>query len=100
MFKPKLVFLNFKIIRNIELNESLIKEKIGEIIDSDLNKSLAELNSVKKIILTDKAVQVYVELIGPYHWIYTRIKSQIKKVLVSFYLIKLMRYSSPKNRII
>jgi ATP-binding protein involved in chromosome partitioning len=63
------------------LNESLIKEKIGEIIDSDLNKSLAELNSVKKIILTDKAVQVYVELIGPYHWIYTRIKSQIKKVL-------------------
>jgi len=58
-----------------------IKEKIDQIIDEDLNKSLGELNATKELIITDKAIQVYIELIQPIHILYNKIKFEVKKLL-------------------
>ncbi len=63
------------------MNETTIKEKIGSIKDPDLAKSLNELDSIKKVVIKDNAIQIYVELVGPFHWVYAGIKSQIKTAL-------------------
>lgn len=63
---------------NLEQN---LKEKINQIIDEDLNKSLGELNAIKELIITEKAIQIYIELFQPIHIIYNKIKLEIKKLL-------------------
>ncbi len=61
--------------------QNKVKEGVGKIIDKDLGKSLSEINSIKEINVTNNAVQIYIELIQPIHWIYSDIKRQVKKVL-------------------
>ena len=61
--------------------EISIKDELNKIVDSDLNKSLGELNSIKSIIINEEVVQVNVELIQPIQWIYGTIKQQIKTKL-------------------
>lgn len=56
-------------------------ETINQITDSDLNVTLGELNSVNEINVTDSAIQVYLELVQPIHWIYSEIKKKVKSIL-------------------
>ena len=66
---------------NIDLTEEIIKNKIGEIIDSDLGISLKELNSVKQIKFNDKELDIKIELIPPVHLVSGKIFEQCILIL-------------------
>lgn len=59
-------------------------DSINQITDSDLNVTLGEIKSLNEIIVTDSAIQVYLELIQPIHWIYSEIKKKVKNILENF----------------
>lgn len=58
-----------------------IIEGVNQIIDKDLEKTLGELNSLNEIIINDNAVQLYLELVQPIHWVYSEIKKECKIIL-------------------
>ncbi len=63
------------------ISEKQIIDALNKITDTDLNKSLGELGSIKKVAVKDSSIQVYVNLIQPIQWIYPIIKEEISKVL-------------------
>ncbi len=65
----------------MDLNKEKIIAELGNIVDGDLNKTLAELNAIEKVEIENNTVQVFVKLIQPIQWIYQDIKFQIKVVL-------------------
>lgn len=65
----------------MELTKELIENEIGKITDGDLNKTLAELGSIKSILINDTAVQISIDLIQPIQWIYADVKSAVKRKL-------------------
>lgn len=65
----------------MEINKDNLEREIGSIVDFDLGKTLNELNAINSINVNDTAVQVSVSLIQPIQWIYTDIKSLIKRKL-------------------
>ncbi len=71
--------INF--LKKMEDLKNKIRESVNQIIDKDLNKTLGELNCVSEIVINDNAIQVYLELVQPIHWIYSEIKKQVKAVL-------------------
>lgn len=64
-----------------QLSEQTILDKLNQINDKDLNKTLGELNGIEKVVIKDSVVQVYAKLIQPIQWIYPEIKEEIIKIL-------------------
>ncbi|MBK7987133.1 MAG: DUF59 domain-containing protein [Ignavibacteria bacterium] len=46
-----------------QLVETQIREAVGQVADNDLGFTLAELNAISNIQLSDNAINVYLELI-------------------------------------
>lgn len=64
-----------------EINLELIKDKINEIKDSDLNVSLGDYGALEELILKDNIIQVYLNLVQPIQWVYSDIKQKVEDVL-------------------
>lgn len=61
----------------IENLKNIIDESLGQILDTDLNLSLAELKAIEQINITGSTIQITCKLTPPIHWIYSDIKQQI-----------------------
>lgn len=68
----------------MEITKEIIERELSSIRDSDLGKTLGELNAINSILINDTAVQVSVSLIQPIQWIYADVKSAIKRKLDEF----------------
>ena len=67
-------------ISRMELKDKVI-EQLGNIIDPDLGKSLAELKAIEKVNVEGSVIQVTCKLVPPINWVYSDIKEKIAAVL-------------------
>lgn len=63
------------------ISDQTIINELNQIKDSDLDKTLGELQSIEKVNIKDGIIQVYAKLIQPMQWIYPEIKEAIKSKL-------------------
>lgn len=66
-----------------QLVESQIKQVVGQVTDSDLGFTLAELNAISDIQISENSVNVYLELIPPVHWVAQSIDHAVKASVAS-----------------
>jgi len=65
----------------MNLNKDTLLEKIGQIVDPDLDTTLAELKAIKDISTDGDKVKVELELIQPFHLIADSIKEACEGVI-------------------
>jgi len=53
-----------------------IQNEIGKIIDTDLNITLLESDSIEEVVINGSVVQVYLKFVQPVQWIYSEIKQK------------------------
>ncbi|HRE57940.1 MAG TPA: Mrp/NBP35 family ATP-binding protein [Candidatus Kapabacteria bacterium] len=66
-----------------QLVETQIREAVGQVADNDLGFTLAELNAISNIQLSDNAINVYLELIPPVHWVAQTIDQRVKQAVAA-----------------
>lgn len=49
--------------------EKDIINALNNVIDPDLNKTLGELDAIKKVTINDDDIKIYLELVGPVQWV-------------------------------
>jgi ATP-binding protein involved in chromosome partitioning len=64
-----------------EINEMTIREALGNVIDPDIEKSLAEMDAIEKIEIEGNLIRVYLKLVQPIHWVAERINNSCVEAL-------------------
>ncbi|MDQ1266930.1 MAG: Iron-sulfur cluster carrier protein [Bacteroidota bacterium] len=57
------------------INEKAIIERLGNIQDPDIGKTLAELNSIAQIEIDGKLIKIHINLLQPIHWVAEKINN-------------------------
>ena len=56
--------------------ESQIREKLGNIVDPDINKTFGELHTITNIKIDNNNVEIQLEMVQPYQWIEESLKDE------------------------
>ena len=67
------------------MNSSDVQRLLEPIIDSDLGKSLKELSAIHSVEIAGHRVRVFLEAVGPLHWIARRLDHDCKAAILANY---------------